>query len=332
MSSDSVARLRWCLFSGCLVHDGNQGTQYLILRARRLGAGFALPHEAAEECFDAVDECIAAEGASGACVPAKAQELRLFNIECQVLAPVADVSDHFVHIADKRVGCPREVSARAAPRPIGGRCGESRSNRIQLDVAHGRQEIVFVHDERTEAPLPQIAAPSLALVDEARVAPVRFADGPGQPFLRLGARDQVDVVGHEAIGQNRNLVAFAPGLHQIGVDGIIALLQEGGHAPVAALRDVMRHTRAYNSRYACHAQSIAETRPKNQIKYCVPVILASSKQVRSGALKARPDLVLGRAKRRPGLQALKSIEPRKGGSRGKYQFLESEVKQSPLDR
>lgn len=73
---------------------GIKGTQYLILLALAFGAGFAFAQQASEEVFQAVDECFGTEGAACPSMAAKAHQFRFFDVECEILFPVADVVDH----------------------------------------------------------------------------------------------------------------------------------------------------------------------------------------------------------------------------------------------
>ena len=56
---------------------------------------------------------------------------------------------------------------------------------IQLHVSRRRQQVRLVHDERSEAALPQVATPFLAEVYAPRVAAMGFADGPPQAAFSL---------------------------------------------------------------------------------------------------------------------------------------------------
>ena len=64
----------------------------------------------------------------------------------------------------------------------------------------GRRQVWLVHRHGTEPALPQMARPAVAGIDEAGVAAMGIREGAPQPVLVGRHDDQVDVVGHEAIG------------------------------------------------------------------------------------------------------------------------------------
>jgi len=72
---------------------------------------------------------------------------------------------------------------------------------------HGVAEMGLIQHARMEAPLPQMAAPPMKLVDLLAVAEMGPPDGLRQGLLHLGHRDNVDVVGHEAITVNMEAIA-----------------------------------------------------------------------------------------------------------------------------
>jgi hypothetical protein len=57
-------------------------------------------------------------------------------------------------------------------------------------------EVVFIHDERGEAALPQVPSPALPEVDPPRVPPMCLADGATQALGGLRDNDQVNMIGH----------------------------------------------------------------------------------------------------------------------------------------
>jgi hypothetical protein len=89
-------------------------------------------------------------------------------------------------------------------------------------------------------------------VDEARIAPVRVGERAPQS-IRVGRHDDdMNVVGHEAIGPD---LGSGPGHRfgqQLAIQDIIAILEEGLLAPVTALGDVVGQARQYEARKANH--------------------------------------------------------------------------------
>ena len=98
----------------------------------------------------------------------------------------------------------RQMRSGAAPRPVTRIGDQTGTHRIQFHVPRGRKQVRFVHHERSETPLPQIAPPFFTEVDSTRIAPVRLADGPPQTILRLWHRNQVDMIGHQAVSPPRS--------------------------------------------------------------------------------------------------------------------------------
>ena len=70
-----------------------------------------------------------------------------------------------------------------------------------------------------------------------------LADGPTQTVRGLGHRDQVDVIGHEAVGPDLDLASTAPLPHQLQVAAVILVTEERLLSTVSPLRDVVRETR-----------------------------------------------------------------------------------------
>jgi hypothetical protein len=99
----------------------------------------------------------------------------------------------------QRVERETEISPRAGPRPILWFLAEPRSNRIQFNVAHGRQGVCFLHNDRIESLLPKVTSPFLPAICSPSIAPMKCSKEARQ--TRLGARhnNRVDVIGHQAV-------------------------------------------------------------------------------------------------------------------------------------
>ena len=83
-------------------------------------------------------------------------------------------------------------------------------------------------------------APALAEVHAAAVAPVRLADAPAQGLLGRRDEDQMDVVGHQAVGPYADAVGPRPLAQQGQVGPVVVVAEEGLHPAIPALRDA-RH-------------------------------------------------------------------------------------------
>ncbi len=79
------------------------------------------------------------------------------------------------------------------------------SHGIEANIPDAGVHAIPVHGKGGETTLPKMAGPTLTLVDPAGVTDMRHADG-GAERPRLARRgDQVDVVGHQAIGPRRHV-------------------------------------------------------------------------------------------------------------------------------
>jgi len=86
--------------------------------------------------------------------------------------------------------------------------------------------MAFVHRDRGETPLPEIAGPVLARIDHPRVAPVRFTESRVQPVRVLRHQNQVAVVGHQAIGPDLHARRLAALSKEFLVTQIDVVLEE----------------------------------------------------------------------------------------------------------
>jgi hypothetical protein len=89
-------------------------------------------------------------------------------------------------------------------------------------------------------------------VDKAGIAPVKIAEGPPQPVRIARHQDDVNMVGHQAIGPDLGLRAPRCIGQQIEIDRIIAVLEKGPLAPIAALGHMMRNAGHHEARKAGH--------------------------------------------------------------------------------
>ena len=119
------------------------------------------------------------------------------------------------------------------------------------------EQVRFVHDERGKPPLPKIPAPLFAEVDPPRIALMRLADRPPQAVLRRRDRDQVDVIGHQAVAPYLHSPFAAPFGHEFHVSRIVSIIEERLLTAVTALGYVVRHSRNDQSRQPCHPTSLA---------------------------------------------------------------------------
>ena len=100
---------------------------------------------------------------------------------------------------DKPVVFPRQMCSHARPFPVLRMRAKAGPHRVQADVADGGDEMRIVHRHRSVASLEQMSCPSSSRIDEGRVAAMRFTHRPAEPLAEPGTKDQMNMVGHEAI-------------------------------------------------------------------------------------------------------------------------------------
>ncbi len=137
------------------------------------------------------------------------------------------------------------------------RARPARPDRIEFDVARAGQQMALVQRKRMKTLLPEVAAPSLPPVDAPRVAAVGLAQRGAQPVLARRHENEMDVVGHQAIGPNRRVHLAAPFAEQGEIVLVVAVLEEHRQAPRAALGHVMRVSGDDQSRRSWHRWSVA---------------------------------------------------------------------------
>lgn len=98
------------------------------------------------------------------------------------------------------------------------------------------------------------------IVDIAGVVPVDIPEGTPQA-IRIGRnRDDMHVIGHQAVGRHFNARPASGISEQIEVERIVAVLKESLLAPVAALGDLMGKSRKYEAGEAGHTWSLSVAR------------------------------------------------------------------------
>ena len=78
-----------------------------------------------------------------------------------------------------------------------------RPDRIPFRIPHGAIKMKYVHWARDEPSLPEIPLPILAYVDDRCVFSVSFADRPDERGFRGGKSDEVNMVVHQTVSQDR---------------------------------------------------------------------------------------------------------------------------------
>ena len=159
---------------------------------------------------------------------------------------------------------PSQVNCRAAPAITAWCLDQSGAHGVELHVPRRGQEVVFIHDERSEAALAQVPSPALPEVDPPRVPPTCLADGAMQAFGGLRDDDQVNMVGHQAICPDRDLLCAAESRDELEVVLEIFFTEERLLSAVSPLGDMVGHARSYHTCKRSHGGKL--TRPQHRVK------------------------------------------------------------------
>lgn len=155
---------------------------------------------------------------------------------------------------DQGVVGAREMGARTRPSPISRLRSQPRAHGIEAHSADGRDQVRLVHRDGGEAALKQVPGPAPARIDEVGVAPMCLADGAVETIFTLGHHNEVDVVGHQTVGPDRDARPLRLLGQEIAIDLLIAVLEEDRFAAIAALRDVVGETWDNDARAAGHGR------------------------------------------------------------------------------
>ena len=156
----------------------------------------------------------------------------------------------------------------ARPAPVLRPRDEARTNRIQRHVAHRNREMRLVHGDGPKAALPEMPGPPQPRVDRPGIAPMHRSQSAPQPIGIGGRQDQVNVVGHQDLGPDLDIGRAAGLRKQIAIKRVIGIRKEGLRSAIAALRDVMWHTRDHEARKAAHTKSIADRLSRVNLVHC----------------------------------------------------------------
>lgn len=144
----------------------------------------------------------------------------------------------------------KRPSARPGPvlRPV----HQPRSHWIERDITQCSNQVPFVHCDRPESALPQMAGHPHPGVDEAGVLPVDIAERPAQRIFIVRQGDDMYVVGHQAVRSHLRPMPRRRLRKQIEVQRIVALLEKCPFTPVATLGDMMGNAGQDHARKARH--------------------------------------------------------------------------------
>jgi hypothetical protein len=117
--------------------------------------------------------------------------------------------------------------------------------------------MVLVESGGIVAALPQVSAATVEAVDVLGEFPVSPADRGGERPFALRCENQVDVVGHQTVAEDGDVVARAFGVEEFEVAAAVIGREEDVEAVVAAVRNVVRHAGNDDAGDAGHALRLA---------------------------------------------------------------------------
>src|SRR5271157_1248987 len=167
---------------------------------------------------------------------------------------------------------PSQVSRRAAPALTAWCLDQSGAHGVELDVPRRGQEVVFIHDERGEAALPQVPSPPFPEVDPPRVPPMCLADGATQALGGLRDNDQVNMVGYQAICSDRDLLCAAESRHELEVVQVVFFTDFRGGVTCLARTQLFRPTGRFSMAFPVSAISGAS--PHKQVPRTFRILCA----------------------------------------------------------
>ena len=152
-----------------------------------------------------------------------------------------------------RVGGLAAVGGGAGPGVVHGPADQLGPHRVAFDVLHGPPEVLPVQSTGVEAVLPQVPAAGMKAVDVLGVAEVRPPESLGQRLVQAGQDHQVDVVAHQAPGQDLQPIRAAFLGQHAEIGPAVVVDEEDILTVIASLRDVMpaaRNDQPGSSRHA----------------------------------------------------------------------------------
>ena len=132
------------------------------------------------------------------------------------------------------------MSRRAGPWKFLRSRDNSRPDRIELDVTDRIDEVVRVERRREVTPLPKVATLIPHAIDALGVLPMNGFQGAVQIVHSFRDQDQVNVVGHQTVGDDLDAKALDMPAQQFQVSDLIAITEEHIRTVITALGDVVR--------------------------------------------------------------------------------------------
>ena len=158
---------------------------------------------------------------------------------------------------DQPVIFARQMRPGARPGPVLGPRDQACAHRVHRHIAGGGDQVGLVHDYRGKSVLEQMPGPAAARIDEVGVAPMRLAHGQAKSGIVSWREDQVDVIGHQAIGPDLNAAPADLFGEQVTINLLVAVLEEDRLAPIAPLGHMVRQSGNDHAGEASHPRPIA---------------------------------------------------------------------------
>ena len=114
----------------------------------------------------------------------------------------------------------------------------------------------FIHSNRAESPLPQMPRHPHPGVDITGVMTMHMTECLAQAVCIAWNRDDVNVIGHQAVRPYLNAVSTCGLGQQIKIQRIIAFFKKRLLSPIAPLCHMMRDTGKNHARKTCHANKL----------------------------------------------------------------------------
>ena len=105
-------------------------------------------------------------------------------------------------------------------------------------IARGEHQMILVHRHGAEAALKQMPRLARPGAEIAGIEPMRAAHHQSEAHVVPRRQNEMRVVGHQAIGPNRNAEPGARLRQPIAVERAIVVAEKHALAAIAALRDV----------------------------------------------------------------------------------------------
>ena len=222
----------------------------------RLSPSFSRRHGAAEPAGDGFHEIRGPERAADGFGAAQGRIARLVSPAFDEIGKARRAFKQRPY-ADQSVVTAQKMRPYARPGPVLGLRRQTRPNRVQRDIARGDHQMGLVHRDRAKPSLKEVARLPCARIDEAGVKAMRARHCQRQAERVGGRQNQVNMVGHQAIGPYGDAEFLAGLSEQIAIKPIVVVAKEHALAPIASLRDVMRRTGNDNASETRHQGRIA---------------------------------------------------------------------------